>query len=102
MTETHFTAWLTNDASCLDQPCIDLTVLEDTLNGDSDDNASWVTDSGKERAFYAVTTVEADADDISEAFVQAKDLLEDANWQIVGDWEATPNAYVVTVARDDT
>lgn len=98
-TTTHFTAWLTNDPSCLDQPCIDLTVLEDEPIDDADGKIEWVTDSSKDPEFYAVTTVEATADDIDDAFKQAEQLLDDAGWRIVGHWDVNTTSYTVTVER---
>jgi hypothetical protein len=97
---THFTAWLVNDASCLDQGCMDISILEDLLlTNDGDDDGDWATDAGKPAAFYAVTTVDAKDGDIDDAITEARHLMENAGWRIVGDWDATPNAYTVTVER---
>jgi hypothetical protein len=96
----HFTAWLVNIPSCLDQDFMDLTVLEDELIGDPDDG-NWATDSSKEPAFYAITTVDALDGDVEDAQREAKELLTAAGWSIVGDWDVTDNAYVVTVERDE-
>lgn len=102
MTTRHFTAWLVNVPSCLDQPFMDLTVLEDELiGGDAEDDAEWATDGSKEPAFYAITTVNALDGDDEDGQREAKELLTDAGWSIVGDWDVTDNAYVITVERDD-
>lgn len=99
-TVTHFTAWLVNDTSCLDQGCMDLTVLQDQLiGGDPEDERGWSTDTEQPQAFYAVTTVDAADGDIDTAQAEAKDLLEQAGWRLAGNWDATPNAYTVTVER---
>jgi hypothetical protein len=101
MTVTHFTAWLVNDASCLDQPCMDVTVLEDELLGeDPADHAAWTTDSSKPIAFHAVTTVDARDGDDADGVTQAEELLRAAGWRTVGQWDVTTSAYVVTVERD--
>lgn len=101
MATTHFTAWLVNISSYLDQPNMDLTVFEDTLlGGDSDDDASWSTDGSKGAAFYAITSVSAEGGDIDDGLGEARDLLEAAGWSVVGAWEPTDNAYTVTVERE--
>jgi hypothetical protein len=119
-TRTHFTAWLTNDPSCLDQPFMDLTIWQDTITGyrkgdligDVDlatgtdtlgyeEIPVWEMDPDKpDPTFYAVTKVPARDGDIADAQQEAKELLETAGWRIVGDWDVTPNAYTVTVERD--
>ena len=101
MTTTHFTAWLVNDASCLDQSNCDLTVLEDQLIGaDPEDDGSWSTDTSKDTALYAVTDVDASDCDIEDAINQAEQMLAAAGWTIAGtSWEAVDNAYIVTVER---
>lgn len=101
MNTRHFTAWLVNDRSCLDQDCMDLTILEDKLTGaDPENDDHWSCDSSKERAFYAVTTVSARDGDIEDAIDQAEDLMREAGWRTVGKWDACPNSYIVTVERD--
>jgi hypothetical protein len=101
MTVRHFTAWLVNDASALDQDCMDLTILEDELRGeDPTDDGNWSTDTSKPTAFYAVTTVSAEDGDIDDAITEAVDLMATAGWSIVGKWDTTDNAYIVTVERD--
>lgn len=95
----HFTAWLTNDVSALETDYMDITVLRDELiSGDPDDPRAWAATT--EQAFYAVTTVNAKDGDIDAAQSEAKELLANGGWRIVGDWDATPNAYTATVARD--
>lgn len=101
MAVTHFTAWLVNDPSALDQSCMDITILEDTLLGaDSDDDGSWSTDTSKPTAFYAVTTVDARDGDADDGCNEAEDLMQGAGWRTVGKWDAVDNAYIVTVEKD--
>jgi hypothetical protein len=100
MTTTHFTAWLVNDTSCLDQPCMDITVLEDELLGeDPADHAAWTTDSSKPIAFHALTTVDARDGDIDRGIAEAEAAMDAAGWRIVGAWDAVDNAYIVPVER---
>lgn len=99
---THFTAWLVNDPSCLDQDCMDVTVLEDELisegpNGEIRE-ADWA--SNGPQVFYAVTTVNAREGDAQDGTDEAKDLLSEAGWTVTGKWAPTDNAYTVTVERD--
>ncbi|MFE7759531.1 hypothetical protein [Streptomyces sp. NPDC057429] len=102
MTVRHFTAWLVNAPSALDQAHMDVTVLEDKLiGGDSDDDGSWGTNSSKPTAFYAITTVDAREGDAKDGCDQAEELMGDAGWHVVGTWEAVDNAYIVTVHRDE-
>lgn len=97
-TPTHFTAWLVNDPSALDQPFMDITILEDQLiGGDSDDDGSWGTDSSKPTAFYAVTKVDARDGDAEDGCDEAETLMSAAGWRTVGNWDAVDNAYIVTV-----
>ncbi|GGT65374.1 hypothetical protein [Streptomyces purpureus] len=99
MTTTHFTAWLTNTPSALDQPNVDLTVLEDVLIGDPDDGDSAWASAGGEAAFEAITSVPAEDDDDEQALREAKDLLQDAGWRTVGEWDGVETGYIVTVER---
>lgn len=99
-TITHFTAWLVNDTSCLDQGCMDVTILQDKLiGGDPANERDWACDASVPALFYAVTTVNAQDGDIDDAITESKDLMENAGWRIVGDWDAVDNAYIVTVER---
>lgn len=98
---THFTAWLVNDNSCLDQDNMDLTVLQDQLiGGDPENDSDWSTDSSQPTALYAVTEVNAKDGDIEDGINQAEILLGNAGWTIVSSWEATDNAYIATVERN--
>jgi hypothetical protein len=100
MEQTHFTAWLVNDTSCLDQDCMDITVLQDVLiGGDPDDDGNWATDTGKPQAFYAVTTVNAQDGDAKDGVDQAELLMGQAGWRLTGQWGAVPNAYIATVKK---
>lgn len=97
----HFTAWLVNDPSCLDQGCMDITIWEDALiGGDPERDGDWATDSTKDQSFYAVTTVDARDGDVQDAMDEAATLMGAAGWHTVGKWDAVDNAYIVTVARD--
>ncbi|KIF07514.1 hypothetical protein PL81_01505 [Streptomyces sp. RSD-27] len=99
MTVTHFTAWLVNDASALDTACIDITIIEDELiGGDPENERDWA--SNGQVKFHAVTSIKAKDGDISDAQTEAEHLMDSAGWRIVGDWDATDNAYIVTVERD--
>jgi hypothetical protein len=102
-TVTHFTAWLVNDTSALDQGCMDITILEDTVVGYTEapgaEEPVWGTDATKDIAFYAVTTVDAADGDTKDGIDEASELMEQAGWRIVGDWDAVDNAYIVTVER---
>lgn len=101
-TRTHFTAWLVNDTSALDQPCMDITVLEDELIGaDPEDDSSWSTDTTKPTALYAVTKVDARDGNAEDGCNEAEDLMRNAGWRTIGQWDAVDNAYVVTVERDE-
>ncbi|PBC72309.1 MULTISPECIES: hypothetical protein [unclassified Streptomyces] len=98
MTTTHFTAWLTTDASCLDQPNIDVTVLEDELIGDNPANDGAWSSQG-DPLFHAVTGVPAADSSTGRAEKEAQSLLEAAGWTVEGDWEPVPTGGVVTVSR---
>ncbi|GGU62264.1 hypothetical protein [Streptomyces lavendofoliae] len=100
MTTTHFTAWLVNDASCLDQPYMDLTILEDELLGEDPANhAAWTTDGSKPIAFYSRTTVDARDGDIDQGIAEAEAAMEASGWRTVGSWDVVDNAYIVPVER---
>lgn len=98
----HFTAWLVNDRTCLDQDYMDVTILQDMLVIDGPDHGGrfrehWETDPEEAPAYYAITTVNAREGDIEEGQKQAKALLADAGWQTVDDWTVLENAYTITV-----
>lgn len=105
MTVRHFTAWLVNDPSALDQPCMDITILEDEITGYhsvfGEEEPSWSTDTSKPTAFYAVTKVDARDGDAQDGIDEAEDLMSAAGWRTVGSWDTVDNAYIVTVERDD-
>lgn len=92
-TAAHYTAWITTDRSALDGDCMDLEVVQDELLGDDP------TDESARFRFYAVTSVDARDGDIDDAIREAEELLRDAGWRVVGEWNATPGAYTATVAR---
>lgn len=83
-----FTAWLTTDRSATATDACDVVVLKD----DSTDPEDW-------EQFHAITTVDARTGDHDDAIKQARDLLEDAGWHMVGKWNAVPTGYVITVER---
>ncbi|GAA3267602.1 hypothetical protein [Streptomyces lavendulae] len=98
MTATHFTAWLATDRSVLMTDNIDIAVIEDELSGGNPDNDSDWTSSGS-MLFHAETTVDAGEGDVADAISEAVALMSAAGWEVDGMWEATDNAYYVTVTR---
>lgn len=104
-TTTHFTAWLAVESSVLTNDNCDVTILQDEVisyrtDDDGTEIPEWTTAAGVPQAFYAETHATTD-DDHSDAQNQARDLMEEAGWRIVGDWEATDSGYIVTVERDE-
>ncbi len=101
----HFTAWLVDDPSCLDQAHMDITVLEDTVTGYSDDGQTpvWSTAAGSPTRFHALTGVDAREGDVADGQRQAEELLREAGWVPAGAWEANATGAIVTVepARQD-
>lgn len=91
----HFTAWLTWDLSCLDQPYMDLMVQEDMLF--SEDPPKWVTDPSKPVLLYAVTSVNAHYGDTGLAIREARRLLADADWHVVGTFTPVPSGVIAVV-----
>lgn len=99
MTVTHFTAWLVTDLSALETDRIDISIIEDELiGGDPENDGDWASQG--DVTFHAVTTVSAEDGDIDDAQTEAEALMEAAGWRIIGKWDATDNAYIVTVERD--
>lgn len=103
--DKHFTAWVTNDTSCLVGKNVDVTVLADEIVGFETDSSGFETDTpkwgcaGDDPLMHAETTVDAKDGDIDDALREAKELLEAAGWAIDGEWDVTPTSYVVTVIR---
>lgn len=98
----HFTAWLVNAPSCLDQPNCDLTVLEDQLLGeDPEDRDAWTSDTSKDQPLYGITDVPAAGGDIDAAIEQAEAMLSARGWRTVDSWITTDNAYICTVEKDE-
>ncbi|NUP24161.1 MAG: hypothetical protein HOZ81_50515 [Streptomyces sp.] len=99
--QTHFTAWLVNDRTCLDQDNCDITVLADDITTDygPDDSEAEKTvySSTGEPLFYAVTGVSARDGDGDAAIREAEELLADSGWRITGSWEAVGTGGVVEV-----
>lgn len=105
-TAAHFTAWLVNDTSALDQPNCDLTVLGDEISGyqpgeDGEDTETPVWTSTGNNVYYGITSVSATDGDIDDAIRDAENLLAAAGWTTAGRWEAVDNAYLITVERTD-
>ena len=104
MTATHFTAWLVNDPSALDQSCMDITILEDEIIGYTEvygeQEPTWSTDTSKPTAFYAVTTIDARDGDAEDGCNEAEDLMHEAGWRTIGKWDAVDNAYIITVEKN--
>ncbi|MFE2850533.1 hypothetical protein ACFXJO_05295 [Streptomyces lavendulae] len=98
MTATHFTAWLATDRSVLMTDNIDIAVIEDELVGGDPDNDSDWTSSGAMH-FHAETSVDATDGDVADAISEAETLMSATGWEIDGKWQATDNAYYVTVTR---
>ena len=96
----HFTAWLVNARSCLDQDNMDVTVLEDELTGaeNPDDPGDWATDGTKDPAFYAVTSVDARDGETDDAIREAEGLLAAAGWTVAGPWAGVDCGYIAVVA----
>lgn len=94
----HFTAWLTTDTTCLDQPNADVVVLRDQHSGDPDDKTPW-TSTGEAPVFHGVTRVDAKDGDFDAAIREAEALLHEAGWRTRGGWETVPTGSIVTVER---
>lgn len=92
----HFTAWVTTDKSCLAGDNADVVVLRDELRGEPDDPNAWTSTSDEK--FQAVTSVPADGD--HDAIIrEARTLLENAGWELDGDWDGVATGYIATVKR---
>lgn len=103
MADTHFTAWLVNDRSCLDQDNCDITVLADDITtvidygpDGSEVEKSEYSSTGAP-VFYGITGVDARDGDIEDAIREAEEMLDDAGWSTTGNWEAVGTSYVVEV-----
>lgn len=100
---THFTAWLVDDRSCLDQDNCDVTVLADDIttvigydrNGFEAEKVEY--SSTGDPVFYGITGVDARGGDIDDAIREAEQMLDDAGWETAGTWEAVGTSYVVEV-----
>jgi len=100
MSRMHFTAWLVNIPSALDQANMDITISQDQLVGANPDNDSdWTTDTSKPTPFYAVTHVNATTGDITEGIKEAEALMQQDGWKTTSNWQAVTNAYTATVER---
>jgi len=100
---THFTAWLVNDRTCLDQDNCDITVLGDDINTviAYDDCNQEIEQpeysSTGDPVFYGITGVNAKDGDVNDAIREAEQMLDDAGWHTAGTWEAVGTSYVVEV-----
>lgn len=90
---SHYTAWLTTASSALDTACADVVVLAD----EETSPGQW-TSTG-DPLMQATTTVSARDGNPAEAIREAEQLLVAAGWRIVGNWDAVPTGYTVTVER---
>lgn len=119
MNPRHYTAWMTNDPSCVPNGLMDVTVIEDeavdyreeVVSEEYDPASGEVVKETREvpvwesrgaHMFYAETSVavrdeDGSAGDASVGMREAEALMEKAGWRVVGDWEATPTSYVATV-----
>ncbi|GAA2640037.1 hypothetical protein [Streptomyces axinellae] len=101
----HYTAWVTNDTSCLEGEFIDLVVLADDICGYETDQNGLETDtpvwtSVGDPLMRAETTVSAREESGADtAMAQAIDLLAAAGWEKAGDWQAVTTGYTVAVQR---
>lgn len=117
--EHHYTAWVTNDPSCLLNGFMDVTVLEDeavsyreqVISEEHDPESGEIVketeevpvwESRGEQKFYAETSVAARDEDgnpgnAADGIREAESLMEKAGWKVVGEWEATPTSYMAPV-----
>jgi hypothetical protein len=103
-TRRHFTAWMATGSSVLDQPNMDVTIIEDALTGaDGDDPRAWSSGvpGDAPHPFYAMTEINAREGDAEDGIKAAEALMAAAGWRVVSKWEATPDAYTATVERDE-
>lgn len=92
----HYTAWITTDRGALSDDHADVAVLQDELLSQDGGKLTWGA-AGKAPVFYAETT--APVTDYDAAIAQAKDILREAGWSLVGDLTDVPTGYIVTVER---
>lgn len=114
MTERHYTAWMTNDSSCLSGTFMDVTVIEDIAISYDEEIVSeeYDADTGEilrevvevpvwasqgPQMFYAETGVDARDGDAEDGIREAEALMEKAGWKVVEAWEATDTSYIATV-----
>lgn len=80
---TTFTAWLTNDRSCLDGAYCDLGITDE---------------DGGRPVMYAPLHVRHDGDDDEQA-ADADAGLETEGWSRVSDWQAVTTGYTAEVVK---
>lgn len=93
--QRHFTAWLTWDPSCLSQPNMDLMVQEDMLF--SENPPRWVADPSRPLLLHVITSIDARHGDIGLAMREARRLLADADWHVVGTFTPVPSGVIAVV-----
>jgi hypothetical protein len=78
------------------------------IGEDPDDPRAWSSGvAGNDpHPFYAITDVPAlDEDgtpsDAQKGIEAAEALMSAVGWRVVSKWEATPDAYIATVERDE-
>ncbi len=98
MPPRHYAAWITTDSTCLDQPNVDVVVLEDVLISEPDDDEGSWSSTGTQW-FHGITGVNAKDGDHGDACREALALLENAGWrtQSLADGEGVDTGYTVTV-----
>lgn len=98
----HFTAWVTNDRSCLADDISDVVVLRDEERIDwqagDEERLRWLSVGSP--IFHALTGVRYDAGP-QDQLDAARIALRDSGWQISGamDWVGVPTGWAVTVTR---
>lgn len=98
----HFTAWITTDASALDNDLCDVVVFADeviALGFDEDGNEAPVWASNGPRLYAATTSITPSEDRAEDLIAEAEQLLAEAGWTIEGTWEAVKTGYTATVTR---
>lgn len=102
MTERHYTARVVvTPGELLGERC-DLTILKDEVinyhvDAEGEEIPQW-TSSGPQMLYQ-----ELDAgvdDDHADVLREAREALEDAGWELDGDWEQTDTGYIAVVTQE--
>lgn len=96
-TTKHYTAWLTNVRSALDQPNMDITILEDEAIGDPENGDGTWACAGGEAVYYTVTDMAAD-DYWGDCTAVATNILRHAGWDTTDEWTSNDTGYAVSVS----